>query len=347
MNAATPLVEAATRVARLAVRPHVAAVDLQPELAADLHEPLAQLGLFDDDAIAELTMSELLEILWALASECGGSAAYAAVALGGKLLARHHQVDLPTSIWALALWEDSELDLDAPEPSVAATLRNGRLMAKKLSVILAPVADAFAVLCRQERALALAWLSAGAGVQVGPTLGTLGARALPIADADFDVDNDRHVVVTPIDKSDLVQLLGLLGLLIATCAAATADAALAVARAYTAERYQGGVLIREHDAIKLMLERQQAGLAAARATLFAAARNVDAATAGSWAACLAAKRSADAAAVAAALDAVQILGGYGYMRDFGIEKRLRDVISLSLLPADQDRLALLQHSAAD
>lgn len=45
--------------------------------------------------------------------------------------------------------------------------------------------------------------------------------------------------------------------------------------------------------------------------------------------------------VRAASDAVQVLGGYGYMREFGQEKRLRDAIMLSLLPLDGTRAALL------
>ena len=38
---------------------------------------------------------------------------------------------------------------------------------------------------------------------------------------------------------------------------------------------------------------------------------------------------------------MQCLGGYGYMRDYGLEKRLRDVVALGLLPCDPTRLALL------
>ena len=37
-----------------------------------------------------------------------------------------------------------------------------------------------------------------------------------------------------------------------------------------------------------------------------------------------AKTFASDAAVANALDAIQILGGYGYMREYGVEKLLRD-----------------------
>ncbi len=43
----------------------------------------------------------------------------------------------------------------------------------------------------------------------------------------------------------------------------------------------------------------------------------------------------------ALLDAIQIHGGYGYMRDYGIEKRFRDAVTLSLLPFDNTRLALM------
>ena len=40
-------------------------------------------------------------------------------------------------------------------------------------------------------------------------------------------------------------------------------------------------------------------------------------------------------------DAVQILGGYGCMRDYGLEKAMRDAAVLALLPISNIRAELL------
>ncbi len=41
------------------------------------------------------------------------------------------------------------------------------------------------------------------------------------------------------------------------------------------------------------------------------------------------------------VDALQIFGGYGYMRDYGVEKAMRDAAVLSLLPLSNARAELL------
>lgn len=65
------------------------------------------------------------------------------------------------------------------------------------------------------------------------------------------------------------------------------------------------------------------------------------------AACFRAKAAASAAAVNAGLDAIQVLGGYGYMRDYGVEKRFRDAATLSVLPLDGTRLLLIGNTLTD
>jgi alkylation response protein AidB-like acyl-CoA dehydrogenase len=46
-------------------------------------------------------------------------------------------------------------------------------------------------------------------------------------------------------------------------------------------------------------------------------------------------------AVKTCSDAVQILGGYGYMREYGLEKAMRDAAVLALLPISNARTRLL------
>jgi alkylation response protein AidB-like acyl-CoA dehydrogenase len=53
------------------------------------------------------------------------------------------------------------------------------------------------------------------------------------------------------------------------------------------------------------------------------------------------KVSVTESAVRVCTDAVQVLGGYGYMRDYGLEKTMRDAAVLSLLPLSNARAELL------
>jgi alkylation response protein AidB-like acyl-CoA dehydrogenase len=176
-------------------------------------------------------------------------------------------------------------------------------------------------------------------VAVAEPLGRLGLRALPCA--DLRVAGAPLAACATLEARDLEWILGLLGLLLGACAGGTATAAVAAARAYARDRYQGGVTIDKHEAVALMLASNEAALAAAHDALRAAADRFAPDAPASWRGALRAKIATAPVATAAALDAVQCLGGYGYMRDYGLEKRLRDAVTLGLLPLDATRLALL------
>jgi alkylation response protein AidB-like acyl-CoA dehydrogenase len=73
----------------------------------------------------------------------------------------------------------------------------------------------------------------------------------------------------------------------------------------------------------------------------AAARSLvaDAAARGSPAAAAAAKRFASEAAMPVRTAAVQIFGGYGYMRDYPVEKLMRDAKAVEVLGGLNQALA--------
>jgi alkylation response protein AidB-like acyl-CoA dehydrogenase len=110
--------------------------------------------------------------------------------------------------------------------------------------------------------------------------------------------------------------LGRLG--IAAQAVGIAQAALDHALAYGGEREQFGRPIREFEAIQFMLADMATKVAAARSLLETAGEKR---TSG-WSAM--AKLFSSEAAMAVTTDAVQIFGGYGYMRDYPVEKLMRD-----------------------
>jgi alkylation response protein AidB-like acyl-CoA dehydrogenase len=110
--------------------------------------------------------------------------------------------------------------------------------------------------------------------------------------------------------------LGRLG--IAAQAVGIGQAALDHALRYGGEREQFGQPIREFEAIQFMLADMATKVAAARSLLERAAEE----RATGWSAM--AKLFSSEAAMAVTTDAVQIFGGYGYMRDYPVEKLMRD-----------------------
>jgi alkylation response protein AidB-like acyl-CoA dehydrogenase len=104
-----------------------------------------------------------------------------------------------------------------------------------------------------------------------------------------------------------------------------AQAALEHAVRYADEREQFGERLRAFDGIRFKLADMATATAAARALLEHAARTDDVAAARM------AKVCAATTAMRVATEAVQIFGGYGYMRDYPVEKLMRDGRAVSLL----------------
>ncbi len=110
---------------------------------------------------------------------------------------------------------------------------------------------------------------------------------------------------------------------VAAQACGIARAALEHATAYARERRQFGRPIGEQQAIQFKLADMATQLAAARALLHDAARRKDAGEpVRAWAS--RAKLFAAEMAMRVTSEAVQIFGGYGYMRDYPVERLMRD-----------------------
>ncbi len=110
---------------------------------------------------------------------------------------------------------------------------------------------------------------------------------------------------------------------IAACATGLAQAALDLAVGYAGERRQFGRPIGEFQGLQFLLADMAAAVEAARATYLNAARLRDAGRPFSRQASVA-KLVATDAAMQVTTDAVQVLGGYGYTRDFPAERYMRE-----------------------
>lgn len=112
---------------------------------------------------------------------------------------------------------------------------------------------------------------------------------------------------------------------IAACSLGGAQAALDKALAYTAERKAFGQTINQFQALQFRLADMETELQAARVFLYTAAVKLDrkAPDASKWSAM--AKRFVTDTGFKVANDALQLLGGYGYLHDYGVEKLVRDL----------------------
>jgi alkylation response protein AidB-like acyl-CoA dehydrogenase len=110
---------------------------------------------------------------------------------------------------------------------------------------------------------------------------------------------------------------------IAACAVGLAQAALDEAVAWAKERTQFGRPIIEFQGLEFMLADMAAGVESARATYLEAARRRDRGMPFRRQASIA-KLVATDMAMKVTTDAVQVLGGYGYTRDFPVERYMRE-----------------------
>ncbi len=111
---------------------------------------------------------------------------------------------------------------------------------------------------------------------------------------------------------------------IAAQALGIARAAFEAATSYAGERRQFDKPIRDFEAIQFKLANMATRIAASRTLLHAAARAKDAGDTSVIQAASMAKLFASETAMWVATEAIQVFGGYGYMKDYPVEKLFRD-----------------------
>ncbi len=164
------------------------------------------------------------------------------------------------------------------------------------------------------------------GLSVSKKEDKMGLRASPTVQLIFD---DMRVPAANLlgdEGSGFVYAMqsldnGRLG--IAAQAVGIAKAALAHAVAYASERRQFGRAIRSLQAIQFKLADMAVRVHSARTLLYAAAAAKDRGEPITLYASMA-KLAASEAAMAVTTDAVQVFGGYGYVKDYPVERLFRD-----------------------
>lgn len=111
---------------------------------------------------------------------------------------------------------------------------------------------------------------------------------------------------------------------IATCSIGAAQGALTQAQQYMQERKQFGKAIASFQALQFKLADMATELVAARQMVRLAASKLDAAAPDAATYCAMAKRFATDAGFMVCNEALQLHGGYGYIREYPLERLMRD-----------------------
>jgi alkylation response protein AidB-like acyl-CoA dehydrogenase len=218
----------------------------------------------------------------------------------------------------------------------------------------AGVADFYNIFCRTggPGANGISCLLADAatpGIAAQAREKTMGLRSSPVAQVAFDgarIAADRllgeenrgfKIALSALDS-------GRLG--IAACAVGLAQAALDYAVRYAKQRSQFGQAIIEFQGVGFLLADMATHVSAARAMTLHAARLRDAGRPyGAEAA--KAKLFATDMAMNVTIDAVQVLGGYGYVADYPVERYLREAKVLQIVEGTNQiqRMVIARHLA--
>jgi acyl-CoA dehydrogenase len=164
------------------------------------------------------------------------------------------------------------------------------------------------------------------GLRWGPPIRKMGQRAIPNTELFLDdvfVADDRRLGAEGQGFAGLMQTFDRSRVTLAASATGLARAALEFAVAYAKERTQFGKPIAEHQAVAFRLADMALRVDASRLLTWRAAAMLDRGERATTEAAMA-KLHASEAAMWCTWAAVQTLGGWGYSREYPVEKWMRD-----------------------
>ncbi|MEB2835696.1 MAG: acyl-CoA/acyl-ACP dehydrogenase [Desulfurococcales archaeon] len=246
-------------------------------------------------------------------------------------------------IWAFAITEpEAGSDYERVEPgsrpamtTVARPLPSGgyEISGRKIFIPNGPIAShvtVFAVTDPQRpiETMMCAVVTREMGFKVAQVFDKMGHRSSPTGELVFEEVRvpEENVLCKPGSGWEYVEMtLTLSRAPVGAIGLGIAKRAFQAAFDYARQRIQGGRPLVEHQVVKMKLARMLERIAYAENLIYTTTRKIDEAPTP-----LKALESSLAKAVGAdvavenALEAIQIHGGYGYMREMGVEKLLRD-----------------------
>lgn len=182
------------------------------------------------------------------------------------------------------------------------------------------------------------------GVSFGKNEEKMGWNAQPTRSINFEnVRIPARYRIGEEGKGFTFAMKGLDGgrLNIASCSLGTAQAALRAAHRYLHERQQFGKKLAEFQALQFRLADMATELQAARLMVYHAASRLDASDPDATLHCAMAKRFATDACFNVCNEALQLHGGYGYLRDFPLERMVRDTRVHQILEGTNEIMRLI------
>lgn len=363
--------EMVRRFAEDAVAPGAQMRDEQSVFAVDLVESLGELGLLGMMISEEyggtslgmvstaITVEELArrDASLGLAVSSHNALFSAFVELAGSSDQKARLLSALATGESLGAWALQEGSGDV-RPEVPHTLqvraqRSGdwwTLTGQKSQVVLGAEADVFVVFARSvdrpfgEVGLSAFVLESGAeGLHIEPDTQRLGLRAGGLAKVNLEelTIEGHHAVGRPGGAKGALEAVLAQGLVgeAAVCVG-LARACLEDARSYALERSQFKKPIANFQAIQWMLADMAMECDAARLLVLQAAQQIDRGLRKGrdvLRAASQAKLFASEAAVRAGMKAIQIYGGNGYVREYQVERYLRDARALTVAGASSER----------
>jgi alkylation response protein AidB-like acyl-CoA dehydrogenase len=164
----------------------------------------------------------------------------------------------------------------------------------------------------------------------------LALGATPTSTVDFSLFVDESQLVGGIDpdRRELEIAVGWVRLAVAAALCGTAQRATDYASKYATERVAFGKPIATFQGVSFMLADSALRIGAARLEMFDAAAHLDARLPGSEAVVTRAVNYAGAVGTVATRDAIQVLGGHGFITDHPVELWYRSAAALSVLDMD-------------
>ena len=197
----------------------------------------------------------------------------------------------------------------------------------------AGVSDFYTVIAQTDSSLGSKGITAfiieksDPGVSFGAPEKKMGFRGSPTREVYFDnvtIPDDRRISEIGKGFSLAMDTLDHTRITIAAQALGLAQGAFDVAKKYSHERKQFGKEIFDFQAIQFMLADMAIAIESARQLTYAAAAKSERGDADLKFFSAACKTLASDVAMKVTTDAVQILGGYGYVSDYPVERMMRD-----------------------
>lgn len=341
--------ESVRALAENVIAPHAQAVDEDHRYPQEAHEALVKNGLFaahvptengGDGADALATVIIIEEI----ARVCGSSSLIPAVNKLGSLPLILGGSKEQKDRWLKPLSQgkgfsyclsESESGSDAASLKTKAERKGDKwvINGSKKWISNAGVSEFYTVIAQTDPSLGSKGITAfvleksDPGVSFGAPEKKMGFRGSPTREVYFDnveVADDRRISEVGKGFALAMDTLDHTRVTIAAQALGIAQGALDVAKKYSHERKQFGKEIFDFQGVQFMLADMAIAVESARQLTYAAAAKSERGDADLKFFSAACKTLATDVAMKVTTDAVQILGGYGYVSDYPVERMMRD-----------------------